>query len=48
MYDEVLGFRVLKEATLIGFAHGLVMVEVAKHPQDMELYGSKTNDAIKA
>lgn len=46
MYDEVLGFREPKEATLIRFADDLVGIVVTKLPEDVELYGSATIHAI--
>lgn len=38
IYDGMLDIRISKETTLISFADDLVVVVVAKHPEDVAVY----------
>lgn len=48
MYHGVLGFRVPKEVTLIGFTDEKVLLVVVKRPEVLEFYGNETIHAFKA
>lgn len=47
MYNEMFIFPVPDEATIVGFADELAMLVEIRHPEDVEVYSSKSVGTVK-